>query len=193
MKIPEALKKAPRCPLCYAVFAEPIIPARIQNYLLCAKCDTAMRLEKTEPNNCPTCNQRRTYHTTDGKAFMCYFCKIAIMANDPMVGQWERVYAQGEKIFCPNCDHEMRFFCTSTGYVQMKCPMRKCQAKMETTLPDRKEGETALFDDTGAIIAPLGIDRPVATPDAPAISQVGGSGKDENLPDEIVIPKEKLQ
>lgn len=197
LRIPENIKKIPRCPLCFATFDVRVIPSRVGDWWLCATCQNAKPANKENPAKlCPGCkNDREPYHA-DGKAFMCHFDKIIIMANDPMVGRWEEVYAKGEKILCPACDHEMRYFCSSTGYMQAKCPVKKCQAKVETTNPDRLYNEAPLTNSAGEPIALPGVNRAIATPEAPGLTQVGGDvAAPEGLPSEVEIklPRKELE
>lgn len=139
---------------------------------------------------CPLCfavMARNWIPSRKAEALLCHFCKITIMANDPFVNRWEEVYNKGEKMGCPACGHEMRFFCTATGYMQMKCPVKKCQTKCENSMPDRKEGETALVDKYGEPISLPSVDRAVATPEQPSVAQVSGGERDMNLPAEAEI------
>lgn len=135
-KIPTAVKKTPRCPLCYAMFDRKWIPSR--------------RMD----------------------AFFCHFCKISVMCNDPFIGRWEETYAKGEKIHCPACDTVMRYFATSTGYVLVQCPKKKCKARMELSSPDRKKGEVKLYDSRGEPIELPNINKAISTPDQPGVTQI---------------------
>lgn len=156
-RIPKAITKNIRCPLCYASF------------------------------------DRKWLDSRQAEAFFCHFCKITIMCNDPFVGRWEEAYAKGEKIFCPACDTEMRFFATSTGYMLAQCPVKTCQSRMELSAPDR--GETPaprLLDEHGIPIDLPNVNKAIATPDAPnPTTQVMGGGADPDLPAEITLPKLK--
>jgi hypothetical protein len=139
---------------------------------------------------CPLCfavMARNWITSRKAEALMCHFCKITIMANDPFINCWEETYSKGAKVECPACAQEMRFFCTSTGYTQLKCPMKKCQTKWETAMPDRKEGDVLLFDRAGEPISLPGVDRAVATPEQPSAAQVAGGERDLNLPAETEI------
>lgn len=114
----------------------------------------------------------------------CHFDAIAVAANDPFVGRWDEFYAlSGDEMKCLGCDTKMRFFATSTGYVQFRCPAKKCRAKIERTAPDRETG-VKLVNDKGQEIDTTGIDRAIATPDAPTDMQVAG----EEAPDKIEAP-----
>ena len=206
-KVPEAVKKTPRCPLCHATFDRRFDPAR-QTELKKMFVD-AIRRCKTAANKTQERRARQWCELLEAsiksgaaEVFLCHFCKIGIATNDPMVGKWEEIYAQGEKILCPNpkCEaQEMRFFCTSTGYMQSACPKKGCGAKMELSEPDRsstrgflkvKEGDKSpaseaarqeleqaaakqLFDAHGNPIVLPNIDRPIATPQDPSIGQLG--------------------
>ena len=94
----------------------------------------------------------------------CRFDKIAIAENDPFVGRWDEAL-KGEVIPCPACDYPMRYFATSTGYMQAKCPKKKCQAKVENSVPDRQKDDTLIYDAKGNPLGLGGIDRPIATPE----------------------------
>lgn len=173
MKIPEPVRKTIRCPLCHADFARKFIPSRKE------KAEVAFFKAM---GHMPATPEELDYVDLMAWAFMCHFCKIAIMCSDPCVGRWEEVYAKGEKILCPACDTEMRFFCTSTGFMLAQCPVKKCRARIETSAPDRKAGEVQLLDKDGEPLDLPSIDRPIATPEQPAVGQVGGSGADPTLP-----------
>lgn len=95
--------------------------------------------------------------------FACHFCKVAIAETDPFVGRWEELTVQGTAP-CPNCDTTMRAFWTSTGYKQLRCPKKNCQARIESSSPDRK-ADTQLFGADGEPLQARGIDRPITTPD----------------------------
>ena len=130
-------------------------------------------LNGDKPVQCPLCRgwftarwhpQRKIY------ILFCDFDKIAVAANDPFVGRWDEEYAKGEKIFCPACDHEMRYFCSSTGAMVAVCPKKKCRTRVENLQPDRRK-EAKLLDKDGRDITPPGVDRPVASPDKPGLLQ----------------------
>jgi len=84
---------------------------------------------------CPLCHAQMV-HTIDTvrkvAVMACHFDKIAIAADDPMLGKWESAMEKmgEEALRCPmpGCDTKMRFFCTSTGYMKAKCPVVKCGA-----------------------------------------------------------------
>lgn len=96
--------------------------------------------------------------------YACHKDQIAIACNDPFVGKWERA-TKGSSIPCPNCNADMRFFATSTGFMKANCYKKGCYASISKTEPDRPLGvvgipaRLAKHDPGGAI------DRPVATPD----------------------------
>ena len=190
-------KLTPRCPLCHAEFDRREIPTRKANILkMIAKANAdfeeARSLKDVQKLKDATAwgeQLEASLKAGAAEAFLCHFCKISIGVNDPFVGRWDEAYAKGEKILCPACDHEMRFFCTSTGYMLAQCPVKKCRSRMELSAPDRKEGDAKLYDAAGQEIAVVGVDRPIATPEAPAVTQVMGSGKAEGLPDVTEIPK----
>lgn len=94
--------------------------------------------------------------------YVCHTDKVGIACADPFVGRWDEGL-KGDKIECPACNADMRFFCTSTGYVKAKCPKPKCGATLGTASPDRKPGTTII---KGADADK--IDRPIVTPDTPA-------------------------
>ncbi len=197
-RIPDPVKKTPRCPLCHAHFVRERNEAKVQHL-------EQMVAEAVE--RCKTCdreNDKRGLRKAKrwleilsasikaGAAdiFACHFCKIGIACNDPFVGRWEEAYAKGEKIFCPACEHEMRFFCTSTGFMLAACPVKKCQSRMQLSAPDRQAGGAAIADAQGNAIALPNIDRAISTPEDMTDGQVGGSGKDEALPDvTTLLPK----
>lgn len=199
-KIPDALKKTPRCPLCHGMFDRQL-NEMVKQRLDVMFAEAIVKL-KAATNDKELYKAKQWCEMLDtsikggaAEVFVCHFCKIGIACNDPMVGKWEEVYAKGEKILCPACDTEMRFFCTSTGFMLAKCPVKKCQAKMQLSQPDRTapvEPGQQLFDPQGRELVLPNIDRAIATPDAPAIGQVGGNDKVEGLPDvtTINIPKE---
>ena len=142
-----------------------------------------------KPVQCPLCLGwfEKKWNPVRKMMFLfCHFDAIAIAANDPFVGRWDEFYAaSGEEMKClnPECERKMRFFATSTGYVQFRCGWKKCRAKIERTAPDREVGKT-LVNEKGQEIDTTGIDRPIATPDAPAEMQLAG----EEAPDKIEAP-----
>lgn len=194
--------KVPRCPLCFAEFAREESPLRRARILeMIKQANQAYQLAKNLRDEKRVAQAKawgeeleRSLNAGAAEAYMCRFCKIAISCNDPVIGRWEEVYTKGEKILCPRCDHEMRFFCTSTGYMQAKCPVRSCQTKMETSEPDRKKEDkelSALVDQHGRKVAIPGVDRPIATPEDPSAGQVGAAPDDPNVPKEVFIPMPK--
>ncbi len=194
-KIPDPVKKTPRCPLCHAMFErrlDEMVKQRLE--VLTAE---ALVMLKAVTNDKELSKARRWCELLEAsiksgaaEVFLCHHCKIGIACNDPMVGKWEEVYAKGEKILCPACDFEMRFFCTSTGFMLAQCPKKKCRARMQLSAPDRKkeEGEKVLFDENGNPLVLPNVDRAIATPDNPSLGQVAGGEKDEALPGEVTIP-----
>lgn len=194
-KIPDAVKKTPRCPLCHATFTREL-NEMVRQRLEVMFAEAIVNL-KASTNDKELARAKRWCEMLDtsmkggaAEVFACHFCKIGIACNDPMVGKWEEVYAKGEKILCPVDDTVMRFFCTSTGFVLAQCPVKKCRSRMQLSHPDRKvaPANTAkLFDPHGNELALPNIDRAIATPDAPAVGQVGGNEKAEGLPDVTTI------
>lgn len=179
-KLPQAVKKNPRCPLCFAEFDKRFIPSRRDKALLGIKAR-----EKRDPTQAEV-----EYINSAAWAFFCHFCRISIMCIDPCVGRWEEMYSKGEPILCPACDHKMRFFCTSTGYMQAKCPKKKCQSKVENTAPDRaKEEQKQLYDDAGNPILLPTIETPIAAPNDPTAMQAGQAGTEapKGLPGETEV------
>lgn len=181
----KTINKKPRCPLCHADFDRRLDSVRqldIKKMLdeAIAKYKTALD-DKARAKALAWC-QKIEASLKEGAAevFLCHFCKIGIGVNDPFVGRWEEAYAKGEKIFCPACDHEVRYFCTSTGFMLAQCPVKKCRSRMQLSQPDRKNDEATAI---------AGVDRAVASPDAPAIGQQGasGMGEAEGLPSETEI------
>ncbi len=199
MKTAAPVKKTPRCPLCHATFERQLnemVKQRLEVMFAEAIANLRVSLNDKELMKAKRWCEILDAFIKGGAAevFLCHHCKIGIACNDPMVGNWEAVYAQGEKILCPACDHEMRYFCTSTGFMLAQCPVKKCRSRMQLSAPDRKapvEGER-LFDAQGNELLLPNIDRAIATPDAPAVGQVGGDGAADGLPDvtTIQIPKE---
>lgn len=198
-KIPDAVKKTPRCPLCHGTFdrrLDEMVKQRLEQMF----AEAIVKL-KAVANDKELAKARKWCEMLEpsmkggaAEVFLCHACKIGIACNDPMVGNWEEVYAKGEKIFCPACDHEMRFFCTATGFMLAQCPVKVCRSRMQLSAPDRKNLDavtTKLYDQQGNELALPNIDGAIATPDAPALGQVGGNTKDPSLPDEttIYLPK----
>lgn len=196
-KIPETLKKTPRCPLCHAMFErrlDEMVKQRLEVMFAEAIVVLKASANEKELHRAKRWCEMLEASIKGGAAevFLCHHCKIGIACNDPMVGNWEEVYAKGEKLMCPACDHEMRFFCTSTGFMLAQCPVKKCRSRMQLSQPDRKAVDastTKLYDAQGNELALPNIDRAIATPDAPAIGQGdnAGLGKEEGLPDITTI------
>jgi hypothetical protein len=142
-----------------------------------------------KPIRCPLCLAefaRNFLPSRNAEAFFCHFCKVAIMCNDPFVDRWDETYAKGEKLQCPACGTTMRFFCTSTGYMLAQCPVKRCQSRMELSAPDRgKQEAPRLFDASGDPIKLPSVNKAIATPEAPAVTQVMGDGRDPDLPAEV--------
>lgn len=110
------------------------------------KFGTTLRLDQ-KPVRCPLCHQwmRREYIAENNIiVFACDLDRIAIAANDPLLGKWEAAYEKvPDKIICPvpSCETEMRYFATSTGYWKAKCPKPKCGATMANPIVnDGKNG-----------------------------------------------------
>lgn len=195
MKTPK-INKTPRCPLCHAMF-ERRLDEMVKQRLEVMFAEAIVKL-RASTNDKELYQAKRWCELLEAsikggaaEVFLCHFCKIGIACNDPMVGRWEEVYAKGEKLMCPACEHEMRYFCTSTGFMLAQCPVKKCRSRMQLSQPDRKAvaaETTKLYDPQGGEILP-NIDRAIATPDAPAIGQGdnAGLGKDEALPDITTI------
>lgn len=140
---------------------------------------------------CPLCRgwfEKRWNPVRKTLFLFCHFDAIAIAANDPFVGRWDEFYAKsGDVMNCLACDHKMRFFATSTGYVQFRCPKKKCRAKIERTAPDREKGVT-LVDNDGRPLDTTGIDRAISTPDAPAEMQLAGEEAPDKIEDPTFVP-----
>jgi hypothetical protein len=200
IKIPESHKgPSPRCPLCFAQFAREEMPLRRQHILkMIREANTKYQIAKDTKDELKIKLIRdwgekleESLKADAAEAFLCHFCKIAVSCNDPFVGKWEEAYSKGEKIFCPNCEHEMRFFCTSTGYMQAKCPVKKCQAKWESAEPDRRPEDRefhTILDEHGNKTVLPGVDRPIASPTDLSASQIGQAADNPNLPKEVFIP-----
>ena len=89
-----------------------------------------------EAPQCPLCLQRmqRVYIPSRGfHAFVCHRDQIAIRVSDPLVGKW---HLKKEKIACPNCQDDMRYFFTSTGYKKAVCVRKGCQMALVEHEPD---------------------------------------------------------
>jgi len=92
---------------------------------------------------CPLCEKHFEIMFHPVKKFFCYVCpncRIGIKADDPHVGQWEKILAKVGPIPCPFCDANMRYFSTSTGYMKARCPKKKCRGEMAAGEPDRQPG-----------------------------------------------------
>lgn len=74
---------------------------------------------------------------------VCHRDKIACLENDPFVGKWESAL-KGEKIPCPGCNADMRFFCTALPYVKAKCPKKGCGATITSVSPNKELGLTII-------------------------------------------------
>lgn len=144
-----------------------------------------------KPVQCPLCLgwfEKRWNPIRKMLFLFCHFDGIAIAANDPFVGRWDEFYAlSGDVMNCLACDHKMRFFGTSTGYVQFKCPKKKCRAKIERVAPDREAGRK-LVNQQGQEIDTTGIDRAISTPDDPADLQVAGEEAPDKIPETTFVP-----
>ena len=116
---------------------------------------------------CPLCvnNERTREHFMEKKytehyggcfIFVCEVYKVAIRVDDPFVGKWEAAYAKAGKIACPNCDADMRYFCTSVGFMKAVCPKKSCGASLANAQKDRHDH---------------GGPNEVASPDAPGLLQ----------------------
>ena len=93
------------------------------------KFEQTLRLD-SRMVRCPLCHEwmRRKFLPENNRfVYACDRDRVAIAVNDPLLGKWEAAYERiGEKVFCPLCETEMRYFCTSTGYWKGKCPRPKC-------------------------------------------------------------------
>ena len=123
------------------------------------------RLWRAEDSNirCPLCLGKFEKMYDGARRIFIYAChtdKIAIACGDPFVGKWAGAM-KDETMPCPACNADMRFFCTSTGFMKAKCPKKGCGATLGTAQPDRKPGVTTI---PGAG-ANTGIDRPVLGPE----------------------------
>lgn len=199
LRIPKPTRLAVRCPLCHAEFDRKVVESRRAHLLQMVQKWREKYQKAVDSKDEELIRTTREWGETldqsikDGaaEAFFCHFCKIAIACNDPFVGRWEEAYAKGEKIMCPACDHEMRFFATSTGYMLAQCPVKKCRSRMELSAPDRSKdaANQQLFDSAGNPIALPNVNDAIATPETPALGQVMGAGVDPNLPAVVEIPK----
>lgn len=121
-------------------------------------------LPPPEEVECPLChdNANAREHKMELKyepvrlfnVFLCSKYKVAIRQDDPFVGRWDEALEKAGKIDCPNCNAEMRYFATSTGFMKAVCPKKSCGATLHNGEPDRKAFE-----------------MPEATPDKPSTLQ----------------------
>ena len=94
---------------------------------------------------CPLCHDFMVYQWESVRGIFVFSCRrdrVAIAADDPMLGRWEEVqHKMGEegKIPCPACDADMRFFSTSVGFIKTRCPKKECGVTMASgTAPEDK-------------------------------------------------------
>lgn len=97
-----------------------------------------------KPPFCPLCleRMRRTTKMVGTELFSAFVCdtdRIGLKTTDPYVGHWEQAHEKTGKIPCPMCNADMRYFCTSTGYMKAKCPKKSCGATVHTEEPDRRD------------------------------------------------------
>lgn len=200
-KIPESAKTNPRCPLCHAVFDRREVPSRRANILMMLREANARYKKAVDERKSQKIKDARKWgerleaslKAGAAEAFFCHLCRITIACNDPFVGRWDEVYAKAGKEPCPACGEDMRFFATSTGYIKLQCPMKKCAAAIETGEPDRETAgdpeAPGLVDAKGEPIALPGVDRPIATPEQLSNAQAGDAGTTLDLPDaEVKLP-----
>lgn len=198
IRIPKNVTKTPRCPLCHAMFDRKLDEHKhlhMQEMLREAIDKVKIAENPKELKKAREWGEMLEASIKAGAAevFLCHHCKIGVACNDPFVGRWEEAYAKGEKIMCPACDHEMRYFCTSTGFMLAQCPVKDCRARMQLSSPDRtKEAPKQLFDDKGVEIALPNVAGAVATPEDMSDAQIGGGGKDATLPDSTTIKMPKV-
>ena len=102
-----------------------------------------------QPPECPLCKKPftgdvRMLTKPPIRLWVCHTDKIAIRQDDPFVGKWDQAHAQsGGKILCPNCNAEMRYFSTATGFMKAKCPKTVCGCVISNMEPDREEHRIA--------------------------------------------------
>lgn len=175
-KVPDSVKHDVACPLCHAVFARELMPSRVKDFVLCGPCNTAEPVKRDTPNVCPQCGKPRQSWRSDGIALVCHFCKIGIMASDPLVGKWDFLYAQGEQVHCDVCEMNgrgkvvMRFFCNSTGLKVFRCHMKACRFGFSVSAPDRVvDTSTVLFDEKGEPIMAPSVDKAIISPAQPGL------------------------
>lgn len=196
-KIPDAIKKTPRCPLCHAMMIRQhneMVQQRLE--VMVAEALAAMKGATNEKElfAAKRRGEMLEFAMKRGAAevFLCHHCRIGCAANDPFAGRWEQAYAIVGKEPCPACDTEMRFFCTATGTAILDCPAKKCRARIKRSLPDRTaapQGEV-LVDGKGDPIFLPNIDRAISTPDQMSDAQLGAA-PDSGLPTvNIPMPKE---
>lgn len=100
-----------------------------------------LRLNKTAPF-CPLCEKRMVEKYEELRHIFIYACDtdlIAIAVDDPFVGKWDAAAEKAGIVECPACNANMKFFCTSTGFMKSKCPKKKCGCTMSTAEPERNK------------------------------------------------------
>lgn len=203
-KIPDPVKQTPRCPLCHGEFDRRLDEVKQETLKLILeeaitkyKDLVSLREDKKARKAYKWCETlEASIKAGAAEVFLCHFCRIGIACNDPFVGHWEEAYAKGEKIFCPACDHEMRFFCTSTGYMLAQCPVKTCRAKMELSSPDRKKdmaNAPQLTDKDGNVIALPNVNGATSTPQQLSDAQAGAAPDDQRGDASIILPRKELK
>lgn len=116
-----------------------------------------LSLGLVKPPRCPLCLELMERKWEPARGFFIFACdtdRVAIRVDDPFVGRWEEALQKtGGAIQCPNCNADMRYFATSTGYMKAKCPKKSCGCTVASAEPDREK------------------DAIVATPDKPGVVQ----------------------
>ena len=97
---------------------------------------------------CPLCHEWMVKKFESNRGFFIWACdtpiscRVALRVDDPLIGHWDRAFAQVEaesgKIPCPNprgCDGRVRYFATSAPFSKVYCP--KCGATLAMGEPDR--------------------------------------------------------
>lgn len=112
-----------------------------------------MRLGKAAPR-CPLCHKQMIQRYDEVKHMFVYTChddRVDIAVDDPFVGRWEEALQRAGKIECPNCNADMRYFATSTGFMKAKCVKKGCGATLSNMEPDRTENRIASPDKPGTV------------------------------------------
>jgi hypothetical protein len=105
---------------------------------------------------CPLCHDMMEKSYVVERRIFVYKCDkdlVAISCDDPFVNRWDEAHAKAGKIECPVCNAtDTRYFCTSTGFMKMKCVKKSCGATLSNAEPDRdKKTITATPENPGLL------------------------------------------